>query len=460
MKIYKILLAVVMLSLMMSSCKKYLDVKTVNTQRFAETAEDCQLLLDNYTIMNTGYPNDGELSADDYYLLTDSYNRLTNPEDRDLYIWSANARRESSTPQWKNPYAVVFQANLVLETIQKLQTGSTDPVTLNTLKGSALFYRAYALWNVAQLYCKPYSAATAGQDMGIPVKTSIDINDVSVRGTVQQTYNRIIQDLQDAVNLLPVTSSVATRPNKTAAYAMLARTYLSMENYPGALSAAAAALQLNHQLLNYNLDVEASSNTPFYPRFNKEVIFHSITAKGTTLVPNINTAMIDLNLVASYAENDLRGQIFFKKIGIGPNYRFTGNYEGSFLSSDFFNGLAVDELYLIRAECYARTNKPAEAMADLNTLLATRWVTGTYVNMVASNAEDALIKVLTERRKELVMRGQRWTDLRRLNKDTRFAKTLRRNLDKNYDLPPNDLRYVLLIPDEVIKGAGIEQNPR
>ena len=156
----------------------------------------------------------------------------------------------------------------------------------------------------------------------------------------------------------------------------------------------------------------------------------------------------------------MRGQIFFKKIGIGPNYRFTGNYEGSFLSSDFFNGLAVDELYLIRAECYARTNKPTEAMADLNTLLATRWVTGTYVNMVASNAEDALIKVLTERRKELVMRGQRWTDLRRLNKDTRFAKTLRRVLDKNYDLPPNDSRYVLLIPDEVIKGAGIEQNPR
>lgn len=445
---------------MLSSCKKYLYVKTSTTQRFAETAEDCQLLLDNYNLMNTGYPNDGELSADDYYLLPATYNGL-NSEDRDLYIWSANARRGSATPQWQNPYLVVFQSNLVLETVQKLQGGSTDPVTLNTLKGSALFFRAYALWNVAQLYTKPYAATSADQDMGIPLKMTTDINEVSVRGTVKQTYDRIIQDLQDAVNLLPATSSIVTRPNKAAAYAMLARTYLSMENYPGALSAATSALQLHNQLMDYN-EISIFSNTPFSPRFNKEVIFHSVTDKGKTLVPNINTARVDSDLVASYDNNDLRGKIFFKIIGGGPTYRFTGSYEGAFLTSNFFNGLAVDELYLIRAECFARTNKPTEAMADLNTLLVTRWVTGAYMNMTAADSQDALQKVLKERRKELVMRAQRWTDLRRLNKDTNFSKKLQRILPGvgSYELPPNDLRYVLLIPNEVITNSGIAQNPR
>ncbi|MBB5620637.1 tetratricopeptide (TPR) repeat protein [Pedobacter cryoconitis] len=465
MKIYKFLLSIVIFSLILSSCKKYLDVQTDSRQGFAETADDCQLLLDNYTVMNTGYPSDGELSADDYFIQPNNYNSIASQEDRDLYIWSANARRAAAAPQWQNPYKVVLQANLVLETLQKLQGGSTDPVTLNTLKGSALFFRAYAFWNVAQLYAKPYSAASAGQDLGIPLRMTTDLNEKSSRGTLQQTYDRIIQDLQDAVTLLPPTSSVPTRPNKAAAYAMLARTYLSMENYPNALSAASSALQLNSQLLNYYdpTVISLSSNTPFSPRFNKEVIFHSITNPGKTLVPNLNTAKLDPDLVASYDSNDLRGKIFFKPIASDTTYRFTGSYEGSFFASNFFNGLAVDELYLVRAECYARTNKPTEAMADLNTLLATRWATGTYVNMIASSADDALTKVLTERRKELLMRAQRWTDLRRLNKDPRFSKTLIRAKPINgttYKLPPNDLRYVLLIPDEVILNSGIQQNPR
>lgn len=446
---------------MLSSCKKFLDVKISSQQGNAETAEDCQLLLDNYTVMNTGYPSDGELSADDYFMQPNNYNSLTDPVDRALFIWSAGTRRATAAPQWQNPYKTVLQANLVLETVQKLQGGATDPVTLNTLKGSALFYRAYAFWNVAQLYAKPYTAASAGQDMGIPLRMSSDLNDKSVRGTVQQTYDRIIQDLQDAVNLLPATSSVPTRPNKAAAYAMLARTYLSMENYPSALNAASSALQLNNQLLNYDSDISASSNTPFSPRFNKEVIFHSITNPGKTLVPNLSAARIDADLVASYDSNDLRGKIFLKRIASDGTYRFTGNYEGSFFASNFFNGLAVDELYLIRAECYARADKSTEAMTDLNTLLSTRWKSGTYVNISATSSADALSEVLTERRKELVMRAQRWTDLRRLNKNAATAKKITRTLSGiSYELPANDLRYVLLIPDEVITNSGIAQNPR
>lgn len=451
-----------MLSLILSSCKKYLDVAPDSTQTKAETAEDCQLLLDNYTVMNTGYPSDGELSADDYFVQSVNYSNLSDPIDRNLYIWSANTRRAAAAPQWQNPYKTVLEANLVLETVQKLQGGSTDAATLNALKGAALFYRAYAFWNVAQLYAKPYTASSASQDLGIPLKMSTDLNDKSVRSTVQQTYDRIVQDLKDASNLLPATSSVPTRPNKAAAYAMLARTYLSMENYPDALTAATSALQLNHQLLNYDSDISAFSNTPFAPRFNREVIFHSITYGGKTLIPNLSTGRIDTNLVASYDSNDLRGQVYFKRIGSTNTFRFTGNYEGAFLASTFFNGLAVDELYLVRAECYARANKINEAMADLNTLLVNRWKAGTYVNMTAASASEALDKVLTERRKELVMRAQRWTDLRRLNKTAGTAKKLTRNLDGlgSYELPANDLRYILLIPDEVITNSGIEQNPR
>jgi hypothetical protein len=81
--------------------------------------------------------------------------------------------------------------------------------------------------------------------------------------------------------------------------------------------------------------------------------------------------------------------------------------------------------------------------------------------MVAIDAEDALRKVLLERRKELVFRAIRWTDLRRLNKDPRFATTLRRVvLGQEYLLPPNDNRYVYPIPTNEIEASGVPQNPR
>ena len=102
------------------------------------------------------------------------------------------------------------------------------------------------------------------------------------------------------------------------------------------------------------------------------------------------------------------------------------------------------------------------AMDDLNALIIKRWKNnGTFVPFTAATANEALAKVLKERRKELIFRGLRWTDLRRLNKDPRFAITLTRNLNGVvYTLPPNDDRYTLPIPDQEIKISGIAQNPR
>jgi len=64
-----------------------------------------------------------------------------------------------------------------------------------------------------------------------------------------------------------------------------------------------------------------------------------------------------------------------------------------------------------------------------------------------------------ERRKELIFRGLRWSDLRRLNMDTRFAVTLKRKVNnKEFLLLPKDARYTLQIPISVIKSSGIQQN--
>jgi hypothetical protein len=452
----------ILISLFSFSCKKYLDVKLANSQIVLKTATDCQLVLDNYSAMNTNFPSDGELSAGDFYMDTTGFFNST-AEAQSFYIWSPQAIRSDAGAQWTNDYTTVYNANIVLECLANIHD-NTPQVTLNNLKGSALLFRAYAFWQVAQLYAKPYIAASASADPGIPLRLSSDVSKPSVRSTVQQTYDQITGDLKLAASLLQDSTGVVSRPNRAAAYAMLARVYLSMGDYTDALTASTSSLNIKNSLLDYNTITPGV--VPVFPnRFNTEELFHTVMVQEPELSPGYPPyrapiAMIDTNLVHSYAANDLRSTLFFRG-GSDGSYGFTGNYEPAYATSVFFDGLAVDEVYLTRAECYARAGNAVAAMADLNTLLVNRWVTGTYTNMTASSADDALAKILVERRKELVMRGLRWTDLRRLNQDPRFAVTLTRVAKSvTYTLPPNDPRYTLLLPQPVVTYSGMQQNTR
>lgn len=134
-------------------------------------------------------------------------------------------------------------------------------------------------------------------------------------------------------------------------------------------------------------------------------------------------------------------------------------YKGAYTSTlfPFFSGIATDEIYLIRAECYARKGDKVSALNDLNTLLTKRY-NGTFVPFTAVDANDALAKILIERRKELLMRGLRFIDIRRLNKEGANIVPTRLISGQLYSIPPNDNRYALPIPLDVINQSGMQQN--
>ena len=126
-----------------------------------------------------------------------------------------------------------------------------------------------------------------------------------------------------------------------------------------------------------------------------------------------------------------------------------------------FTGLATDELFLTRAECYARDSNSSAALADLNTLLRHRFASGTFIPVSAPSPAAALDSILLERRKELPFRGLRWTDLRRLNLDGANI-TIHRSLNGTpYTLSPNSNLYTLPIPPDVLNdNPGMIQNTR
>jgi hypothetical protein len=178
---------------------------------------------------------------------------------------------------------------------------------------------------------------------------------------------------------------------------------------------------------------------------------------GSQLV-NLSYAYADSALYPLYANGDLRKSIFFKAGTVANSKMYKTSYTKVTLP---FAGIATDEIYLIKAECLARKGDASGAMSALNILLKARWATNSFIPIAANSPDDALIKTLLERRKELVMRGTRWTDLKRLNKDSRFKVTIYRKVNGvSYTLAPGDLRYTWPIPDDVINAnPGMAQNP-
>ncbi len=444
------------ISVLLSNCKKednFLNAKPNQALFVPSTLGDLENILNDQNTFNNLDPGLGEIASDDYYVTPDNLNNEQTIE-KNGYIWAKSLYDAgSNVNDWSGPYQQVYYANTILDYLSKIAISQTQQAEANKIKGSALFFRAIAFYNLVQTFAVPYDTKSASTDLGIPLRLTSDLNTKSVRATEAQCYGQIISDLQTAVSLLPVTPSVKTLPSQPAANGLLARVYLAMANFPQALQFSGAALNQFNILTDYNtLTPNPYSISTDYL---DEDIFHVVQIPYGIVNTNY-LGIADSTLFNSYTNNDLRKTTCYV-INSGLPY-WSGTYDFNDLN---YTGIATDELYLIHAECNARAGNTSAALKDLNTMLVTRWKTGTFVPYTATSSTIALNEILTERRKELLFRGLRWTDLRRLNKETQFAITLKRVLNGTiYTLPPNDPRYAMPIPDNEIDVSGIQQNQR
>lgn len=454
-RIYIVFIAV--LSCAAISCQKeFLDKKSDKALLIPSTLNDFQALLDYEQVMSRA-PSLNVLSDGDFYTTDNGWLALNTAIQRNTYLWASDLYEGSSVGDWNTSYQQIFYANVVLEGLEKLAPDANQKMDYDRLKGSALFYRALAFYNIAQLFAGVFDQGTAAKTPGIPIRLTADINEVSKRGSLQNTYDQILADLQEAEKLLPVYAAYKSRPAKPAVQALLSRVYQTMEEYDKAEQYASQCLQIAGKLIDYNT-LNSSSTQPLpaaLPNGNDEVLFYTSLLSYSYLSSTLT--ITDSALYRSYHPDDLRKTIFFIDRGKGV-INFKGTYSGR---SALFAGLASDEVYLIRAECYARKGNTSLAMKDLNILLEKRWKKGKFIPLMAGTPAEALKIILLERRKELISRGLRWTDLRRLNKDPLLAVTLKRFISgQTYTLLPNDKRYVFSIPENEIQGSGIEQNLR
>lgn len=429
------------------SCKKYLDAKPNQTLATPATTSDLQGILNNYNFINARFPAAGEVASDNYYLQTADFNNLVERQ-RMFYTWQ---KYDDIGGDYTSPYSAIEYANIMLDALPNITGG--DVQSKNVIKGSGLFLRGSFHFAIAQLFAKPYVAATANNDLGIALRLTSDITVKPIRSSVAATYSSILADLKESVALLPATIQAKYLPSKPAAYGILARVYLSMNDYANAGLYADSALNLYNTLIDYN-SVNTTATIPF-PQLNDEVIYDARAAQAPALA--IAKARVDSNLYASYAANDLRKALYFKTSAAGVFFK--PNYTGQ-NSNALFTGIATDELYLMKAETQVRNGNVTGALTTLNTLLAARYRSGTYVPYSISGQGQLLTLVLQERRKELLLRGLRWIDLRRLNQDPQYEVALYRNVaGSSYELLPQSPRYVFEIDQNAINISGLVQNP-
>lgn len=463
MKSLKYICFLVVLITGMTGCKKYLDI-VPKGKIIPQKTNDYRLLLDQ--ISPRGSSNGFTQSFSNDVLMSDDME--VNAFSASFYKAAAQNvltfaehiyQDAESDPDWEALYNQIYVANLVISQVMDSEGGT--PAEKNALFAEAKVHRAHAYLVLVNLYARQYVATTAATDPGVPIRKDLDFEEKLPRASVQEVYNYILQDLNDALGKLPSTPQLNLnyRPVEAACNALLARANLYMNNIPSALGCVNSSLQLYNTLIDYNTLPAGQSfpGTLAEPTGlqNKEVLLLKSPTSSESFFYG-NSGLINL-----YDQlNDLRFKAkFASDAAFGLNFGFicTG---GS--GKTPAKGPSTAEMLLIRAECYARTEKVNEAITDLNTLRKSRFKTGSNSTLTATTPAQALALVKQERRRELAFSGARWFDIKRYNVvDNDNISVTHLINGASYTLAPNSVRSVLPIGRKYIDlNPEITQNPR
>ncbi len=451
---------------MLTGCNDFLDIKPKG-EKIPKTVTDYETLLNYESVQKVSdtYPT---YLTDDVYLPDVAQGTATpglNSVEQsilNLYLFKKDVFGEAQDDGfWFASYNRIYYYNTVIDNIMNAEGPSEQQK--HSIQAEALISRALEYLYLVNGYAKHYDVRTAETDPGVPLILDEDISKKDlVRASVKDVYAQIQSDLQAALPNLPVQpKGNAFRASKAAGYGILAKMYLYMGNYTEALKAANEVLAINNSLLDLKkyavVKVQSSIGRTNVPQDidNPENIY----IKFAPYVYGLSSKVFGSDeLISLFSEDDMRLQIYFTK-----NFRNipTDKYVWApYLRANL--AVSSPEIYLIAAECEAREGSVERAMALINKLRDNRIKNNTDV--VATDRNDALQKVLEERRRELAMSGMvRYIDLKRLNQESQFAKTVTHVTGEGtFSLEPNSPLYVLPIPAKVMRfnKNSMKQNER
>ncbi|WP_256001929.1 RagB/SusD family nutrient uptake outer membrane protein [Pedobacter deserti] len=423
----------VLLAIVASSCKDFLEIKPKGII-LPEKLSDYEGLLNAPSMTRTFPINLLDFTDDNL----NTFEATVQSPTANGYYWRPilTMNEKASPDVWGPAYRSIYSANVIINGAGSATDGSD--LQKQSVIAEALVVRANCYLELLTVFAKAYNPATAATDPGLPLVTSTDVNDKAPpRATLKATLDAIIADLKTAAESLPTTNINRYRATKYAAYGLLSRIFLYMGDFDNAETYTDMALQGTHSILNYN-NYATYTLMPVYD-LNPEVLWQRAAVSGSPIF------MLYSNDLKTYFDsNDIR----YSFLTVTNN-----NGLGRASLPGVYNfGITYPEMHLTRAELLARDGKFNEAMTVINTLRKNRIRTAAYADQTASSAEEALTKVLAERRRELAYSGMRWFDMKRLDQEGGMPEVKRINPKTGVveaTLSPRSPNYTFEIPIRV-----------
>lgn len=427
-RIHTILSIILALSLF-SSCN-YLDIKPVGQVIPERVSEFRALMVQGYN----GFPVYKDLLAlrsDEVFPYNGEYGSFDVYVD--LAVWNENGPKAAKAYPWVSMYQAIFYANTVIAGVMGAEVDNKEDAR-EQMKAEALLLRAYAHFELLNLYAKPYNSATSASDKGVPVATKIDVEQNFVPASVEEVYEQIFADLEEAKPLLNVEEqpvSLRYRFSKKSAMALEARIRLYRSEWNLALEAVEKLLP-SCELEDLN-DTDAKS--PYY--YNSRESILALEQIANRDMVNGDMFVLPAIMDKYNKEKDQRVARYFKLSG--------GDYISKKGSTDDMKvTFRSGEMYLIAAEAAAHMNGKTDiAKGYLKQLIVNRLTPDYYAVKAAEidrmNQSQLITEIAEERARELALEGHRWFDLRR---------TIRPEIVKTYKDQDNKERTVVLMRDD------------
>jgi hypothetical protein len=331
-------------------------------------------------------------------------------------------------------------------------------------------------------FSKPYNASSAATDLGIPNLTE---NDVTLKDftrlSQKQNFEQMTNDLSSAIPDLDVLVH-RRKISKLAAYFFLARVYLIMGNFPDAkvnLDLAFTEVQKSDipvalydytQLLGPNGEWTPVGDfgmpgTLDNPANNEQVIYN--LSANVHSFGSANTFLTTPRVAALWDSQDSRLMLYPKNEFFDVSVFPQGMRRIQFALSGVEVGAQISDLYLMRAECRARTGELALAVSDVEELRRHRTVNYRVPTATANNQQSLVRFILDERLREFALTGLRWTDMRRLSVDDIYkdhidykhhAYDAEGKIVSTWDLTNN--RFALKFGERMLRESNsLQENP-
>lgn len=457
----------VLLTMTTVGCDNYIDI----TPKGAVTVDSAQQYYELIaTPMRAYYPSSFILLSDDQWAKESEilgYESISADGINFTFNEKADRTILPDNNLYENMYSLILRSNLVIDNVDKGQ-GSQELKTL--AKAEARTFRAFDHFLAVNTFAKAYNPETAASDGGVCIMDRYDLEATPVKSTVAEVYNFIINELEQAVPLLVEKPVNIYHPNRAFGYALLAKVYLFHRDWAKAQEAAEQSLKLNSQLADYNL-INDAGGTARYKNFakdgNPEVLsYHWMAGWGSgEQVCLYHYGMISPELKSLFEANDLRYSLFLRDTGTSITSWFDSGSGAAIWTPAITNldrftymsvGLRTAEVYLIMAEALARQNNLTEA-ANYVSQLRDKRIKGGNGHVDAPATQVEMVKmIIDERRKELLFGFNRFFDLKRLNIEPAYQKTITRvfpvlniseaHPQQTYTLKPDSRLYVIPFP--------------